>query len=147
MCHVPSCTPTHTSLSLQADTHVHTLAPPPFPLGRCVCLSRARRPTPLVFALVRGCNQLTDPSIIAIADNCKGLKELNVEYASPQLRPPLPAFRISRASDPLVRSKEVFKQFTGLQGVVPKEFVNKTAHDDANAKVGKSRTCNSKSAA
>ena len=44
-------------------------------------------------------------------------------------------------------AKEVFKQFTGLQGVVPKEFEYKTAHDDANAKVGKPRTRSAKSAA
>ena len=53
--------------------------------------SRARvaRP-PLFSALVRYCRQLTDPSIIAIADNCKGLEKLNVMYASPHRRPPFP---------------------------------------------------------
>ena len=45
------------------------------------------------------------------------------------------------------KAKEVFKQFKGLQHVVPKEFEYKTARDDANAKVGKSRTCNAKPAA
>ena len=44
-------------------------------------------------------------------------------------------------------AKAVFKQFKGLLGVVPKEFEYKTARDDANAKVGKSRTCNAKPAA
>ena len=45
------------------------------------------------------------------------------------------------------KAKQVFNQFTGLQGVVPKEFKYMTAHDDANVKVGKPRTCNAKSAA
>ena len=36
------------------------------------------------------CRKLTDPGIIAIAENCKGLKELNVAYASPQRRPLFP---------------------------------------------------------
>ena len=45
------------------------------------------------------------------------------------------------------KAEQVFKQFKGLQHVVPKEFEYKTARDDANAKVGKSRTCNAKPAA
>ena len=66
-------------------------------------LARASPDPSLYRSLVRCCRQLTDPSILAIAHNCKSLETLNVEYASPRRRPPLPAFRISRASDPLVR--------------------------------------------
>ena len=71
-------------------------AAPREPPSRVPNLTRVRP------SLVRFCRQLTDPSIIAIAHNCKGLEKLNVTYASPRAEPPSRVPNLTRA-DPLSR--------------------------------------------
>ena len=80
-------------------------------LGR-VHLRRRARPLPLhrlmsPALLYRGSvyryfqrSKLTDPSIIALANNCKSLEELNVRYASPRADPRSRVPNLTRASRP-----------------------------------------------